>query len=113
MPDEPTLGELKRTMEAGFASVNASLAKVVSQEVFLAEQRRVDERHTMIAADITEEKADRVAAIAAERTERTTALAKETAEREKLSNRLWMVAASIAIPVVLFIANLIQGKPGS
>lgn len=124
MPDEPTLGELKRTMEAGFASVNASLAKVVSQEVFLAEQRRVDERHAAIQADIAEEKAERIAAIkdeqaarekaiTAEQTARKTEITEEKGEREKIGTILRWVAASIAIPTALFVANLVQGKPGS
>lgn len=122
MTSEPGNSELDRLLREGFATVNARLDKLVSQDVFLAEQRRVDERHTALQADIAEEKAERVAAIKDEKAERVAAVTaeatareaadtKEKGEREKLSNRLWMVAASIAVPVVLFVANLVQGKP--
>lgn len=124
MTDEPTLGELKRAMETGFASVNASLSKVVSQEAFLAEQRRVEERFGVHQADIAEEKAERVAAIKdekaerekadlAERTARETAMAKEENARKSIGTWVRFIAASIAIPIVLLIAEQFQGKPGS
>lgn len=116
MPDEPTLGELKRTMEAGFASVNASLAKVVSQEVFLAEQRRVDERHAAQAADTAEEKAERISADKDEKAERVAADKEIRTEVDKLRDWLKWVAAVVIIPLVLFVANIVielnkTGKP--
>jgi len=89
MPDEPTLGELKRSMEAGFASMNASLSKMVDQGVYAADQRRVEDRLADLKVDIAEEKA----------------------ERAKIGTWVRWVAASVAIPVVLFVANLVQGKP--
>lgn len=61
MPDEPTLGELKRTMESGFASVNANLREKVSQDVYAADQRRMDDRVADIKVDVAEEKVERKA----------------------------------------------------
>jgi hypothetical protein len=129
MPDEPTLGELQRLIESvanaqreGFASVNASVSRLVSQEVFLAEQRRVDERHAALQADIAEEKAERIAAIKDEKTERIAAdtaeqtareagLAKEKTEREKVGIWVRWTLATILIPTILLIVDLVQGKP--
>lgn len=122
MTAEPGNSELDRLLREGFATVNARLDKLVSQDVFLAEQRRVDERHAALQADIAEEKAervasikderaDRVAAITAEANARETADAKEKGEREKIGIWVRWVAASIAIPTALFIANLVQGRP--
>jgi len=131
MPDEPGNAELQRAIESlagvqreGFANVRADIAKLVSQEVFLAEQRRVDERLAAQQADIAEEKAERIAAIkdeqaareraiTAEQTARKADIAEEKAEREKVGTWVRWVAASIAIPTALFVANLLQGKPGS
>ena len=62
MPDEPTLGELKRTMETGFASVNANLREKVSQDVYAADQRRHEDRFADIKVDQAEEKVERKAA---------------------------------------------------
>lgn len=61
MPDEPTLGELKRTMESGFASVNANLREKVSQDVYAADQRRMDDRVADLKVDHAEEKVERKA----------------------------------------------------
>jgi hypothetical protein len=131
MTAEPGNSELQRAIESlagvqreGFANVRADIAKLVSQEVFLAEQRRVEERLAAQQADIAEEKAERIAAIkdeqaarekalAAEKTARETAIAEEKREREKVGTWVRWVAASIAIPTALFVANLVQGKPGS
>ena len=62
MPDEPTLGELKRTMESGFASVNANLREKVSQDVYAADQRRHEDRLADMKVDQAEEKVERKAA---------------------------------------------------
>jgi hypothetical protein len=61
MTDEPTLGELKRTMETGFASVNANLREKVSQDVYAADQRRIDDRMADMKVDQAEEKVERKA----------------------------------------------------
>jgi regulator of protease activity HflC (stomatin/prohibitin superfamily) len=124
MTEQPGNAELDRLLREGFATVNARLDKLVSQDVFLAEQRRVDERHAALQADIAEEKAERIAAIRDERAERVAAdtaeqnareaaITKEKGEREKIGVWVRWVAASIAIPVVLFFANVVNdlGKP--
>lgn len=129
MTAEPGNAELQRAIEAlasaqreSFAATNARLDKLVSQDVFLAEQRRVDERHAGLQVDIAEEKAERVAsvrderaeriaAVLAEKAEREAAITKEKGEREKIGVWVRWVAASIAIPTALFIANLVQGRP--
>lgn len=61
MTDEPTLGELKRTVESGFASVNANLREKVSQDVYAADQRRIDDRMADMKVDQAEEKVERKA----------------------------------------------------
>lgn len=131
MPDEPGNAELQRAIEAlaaaqrdGFAAMNAHLARLVSQDVFLAEVRRGDERYAALHADFAEEKAERVAADRdekaerekadlAERTARETAMTKEEGARKSVGTWVRFVAASIAIPIVLLIAEQFQGKPGS
>lgn len=109
MPDEPTSWELQRALEqmradmrSGFEGINTRLDKLVTQDAFQAEQRRVDERFREIKDDLVEERG-----------------ARERAELEsKASQRnigLWVrwIAASILIPVALFVATLIQGAQAS
>lgn len=118
MSPEPGNAELDRVLREGFATINARLDKLVSQDVFLAEQRRVDERHAALQADITEEKAERIAAIKDEKAERVaavtaeqnareTAITKEKTERQAIGTWLRWVAATILIPIALLIANLV------
>jgi len=121
---EPGNSELDRLLREGFATVNARLDKLVSQDVFLAEQRRVDERHAALQADIAEEKAERIAAVKDEKAEREKAdlaeknareagMTKEEGARKSVGTWVRFTAASIAIPVVLYLVDFIQGKPGS
>lgn len=100
MPDEPTLGEVQRVLERGLAEINARLDKVVSLDVFQAEQARVYDRITDLQTDLAEEKLAR--------TQGDTA---QQGQLDKLVTSLRWVAASIAIPTALFIANIVQGKP--
>lgn len=122
MTAEPGNAELDRLLREGFATVNARLDKLVSQDVFLAEQRRVDERHAALHADIAEEKAERIAAIkdekaervaadTAEETARKTAITEEQSARKSIGTWVRWVAATIAIPTILLIVDIVQGKP--
>lgn len=95
MPDEPTLGELKRTMEAGFASVNASLARMVDQGVYAADQRRVEDRLADLKVDIAEEKVERKAGDEAQQT-----------LLDKLSNNIRWAFVSVILPVAFFAVTI-------
>ena len=78
--------------------VNARLDRLVTQEAFQAEQRRVDERNADLAKDIADEQAARIRAFG---------------ELEKKSDRLkgwirWLVGVAL-VPLALFIADRVIG----
>lgn len=128
MTPEPGNGELQRAIESlagvqreGFANVRADIAKLVSQEVFLAEQRRVEERLSAVQADIAEEKAERIAAIKDERAERVaadtaeatarqTGLTEEKAERVKIGGWVRWVATGLLLPIALVFVTYLLGR---
>lgn len=91
MPDEPTLGELKRTMESGFATVHASLSKMVDQGVYAADQRRMDDRVADIKVDIAEEKV-----------ERKSGDDKQQILLDKMAANLKWLAAAVLLPTAFF-----------
>ncbi|HEX6685012.1 MAG TPA: hypothetical protein VF062_19640 [Candidatus Limnocylindrales bacterium] len=95
MPDEPTLGELKRTMESGFASVNANLREKVSQDVYAADQRRMDDRVADLKVDHAEEKVERKAGDD-----------KQQILLDKLATNLKWAFATILLPVMFFAADI-------
>lgn len=95
MPDEPSLGELKRTMEAGFASVNQSLSKMVDQGVYLADQRRFEDRIADIKVDQAEEKAAREKGDENQQT-----------QLDKLSNNIKWAFVSVILPVAFFAVTI-------
>jgi hypothetical protein len=114
---EPGNAELQRAIESlagvqreGFANVRADIAKLVSQEVFLAEQRRVEERLAAQQADIAEEKAERIAAVKDEKAERVAALAKEEREREKVGVWVRWTATGLIVPTAIFILTYLLGR---
>jgi hypothetical protein len=68
--DVPSPGELSRLISSirddqrnGFAAINQRLDKLVSADLYSAEQRRVDERIRDVAEDVTAEQEARVSAI--------------------------------------------------
>lgn len=99
MPDEPTLGELQRTLERGLSEINSRLDKVVSQDVYAAERDRLYDRIADLQGDLAEEKAERVKGDLNQQN-----------QLDKLVAGLRWTAASVAIPVVLFVADLLRGK---
>ena len=106
MPDEtPAAWELHRAIEqirsdqrAGFEGLNARLDKLVTTEAFEAERRRVDEKFVAVAEDIAQERGERKAL----GKDMQTAIDKAGAWVK------WLIAG-IALPVALFIFNLLGG----
>ena len=95
MPDEPTLGELKRTMETGFASVNANLREKVSQDVYAADQRRVDDRMADVKVDLAEEKI-----------ERKNGDKEQQSQLDKMSTNIKWLVAAVLLPTVFFAVTI-------
>lgn len=91
MTDEPTLGELKRTMETGFASVNANLREKVSQDVYAADQRRVEDRMADMKVDQAEEKVERKAGDKEQQT-----------QLDKMSTNMKWLLTGLLLPTVFF-----------
>lgn len=95
MTDEPTLGEIKRTMEAGFATVNSNLHKKVDQGVYEADQRRIDD-------DITDLKV----ALAKEEGARERGDDKQQTLLDKMSTNLKWLVAVVLLPTAFFAVNI-------
>lgn len=95
MTDEPTLGELKRTMESGFATVHASLSKMVDQGVYAADQRRIDERFVDMKVDQAEEKV-----------ERKNGDKDQQVQLDKLAGNIKWAFVSVFLPVAFFAVNI-------
>lgn len=95
MPDEPTLGEIKRTMEAGFASINANLREKVDQGVYASDQRRIEEQLTDLKIDDAKEEA-----------ERKSGDDKQQLLLDKLATNLKWAFATILLPLIFFIADI-------
>lgn len=109
---EPSSWELKRLIERLELGVNglgtrleARLDKLVSQEAFAAEQRRVDDKMKDLSDDISQERLARAAEIAREESERTKGDAMQQGALDKLGERYRWVVVAIVLPIVLFIAN--------
>lgn len=114
------LGELQtlRTeQKTGFESVRAEfnqrLDRLVTHDAFTSEQRRVDDRLVDLVAVISQERADRQSALQTERTDRLAEIGKISKRVDQTTSNLRWVAASIAIPVLLFIGNIFLPPGGA
>ena len=113
MPNEPTAWELKRLIERLEVGVNglgarleARLDKLVSQEAFSAEQRRVDDKFKDLADDIAQERLARAEVVAREEVERTRGDAVQQAALDKLvATQRWLLVA-IVLPIAFFGINI-------
>lgn len=113
MADEPGGWELKRSIDKVGNDVDglgkrleARLDKVVTQEAFNAEQRRVDDKFKDLAEDIAAERALRQAAIDGESVAREKGDAHQQEALDRLiANQKW-IAIAILLPIGLFLANL-------
>lgn len=117
MPEtEPTPWELMRLMR----QIDGKLDQVVTKDMFQAESRRVDERLDEQGRDIADERTARAEAIATERASRKeevggvmTALAafkaETTAASDKAKAGMRWLAASIALPIALFLVDRFGG----
>lgn len=95
MSDEPTLGEIKRTMEAGFASINANLREKVDQGVYASDQRRIEDQLTELKVDDAKEEVERKAGDD-----------KQQVLLDKLATNLKWAFATILLPLIFFIADI-------
>lgn len=119
MAEEPGGWELRRALEQqrtdmreGFAQINARLDRLVSQDAFTAEQRRVDDRLKDLADDIAAEKVARQQAILDERRTRDDGDQRQQDQLDKLTTNLRWVAVSVILPIALFLANLLVSHGG-
>jgi hypothetical protein len=106
---EPNGWEMKRALEAldrgmrdGFAQANARLDKLVSQDAFQAEQRRVEDRLKAIERDQAEEKADRVAGDE-----------RQQAQLDKFASNFRWLFASMVIPIICVILAWLLTRGGA
>jgi len=129
MPEtEPTPWELMRVLR----EVQADVKRVVTRTEFDAESRRVDAKLEDLSKDIAEarveaekriaeEKAERIGAVAAARADMEKQVVAEQATREKhekaasekqdkSQNNIRWLAASLILPVALFVANLLASR---
>jgi len=116
MPDEsqmPNGWEMQRAVDGlnnslrdGLAQINARLDRLVSQDAFEAERRRVDERLAALGADVVEEKTDRLSAVESEKQAREQGDKIQQSQLDKLGNRIWGAVVGALIPIGLFIADI-------
>lgn len=93
---------LDRNMRDGIAQINARLDKLVSQDAFQAEQRRVEDRLKAIERDHAEEKADRVAGDE-----------RQQAQLDKFANNFRWLFASMVIPIACVILAWVLARGGA
>lgn len=119
-PQEPGAWELQRRLDqidsnqkAGFDRLDKRLDRLVTNDAFHAEQRRVDEKHRDLADDIAAEREARKAENVAEKREREKGDAQQQAALDKLiGNQKWLVVA-VLLPIGLFLANLYFSRGAS
>lgn len=117
MADEiPTPGELGRMIAAlrdtqrdGFAAINARLDRLVTNELYAAEQRRVDDRIQALMDALAAEREARIRTIKDEAATREKEITEVEGAVEKFKTSLRWLAASILVPVGLFVFNLVEG----
>lgn len=92
------LSTLRQEQQHGFDSLrkefNSRIDRLVTQEAFNAEQRRVDDHIQRLGGDIVKETAERVS------------------YQNKLATNMRWLAASVILPVVLFIGSIIAASEG-
>ena len=97
-----SLNKLSTDLKDGLAGINSRLDSMVTTGVYGAEQRRVDDRLKDLADDI-----------GSERESRKTEIAAVMAQMERTAVWLRWLAAMIALPIVLFVINIIITPGGA
>lgn len=128
MSDEPGGWELKRALSElrddvreGQKAIRDDVAKMVTQAAHEADMRRIEDQTRGVAEDLAAERQARVEAVALEREQRTIELNRIAANQDKAIASLqaqmertavWVrwIAASVLVPIVLFIANLVNAR---
>lgn len=126
MNDEPggwelkrALSELRNDVRDGQKAIRDDVTKMVTQAAHDADMRRIEDQVKGVADDLAAEKQARVEAIALERETRTIEHNRETTARKESVAALqaqmertavWVrwVAASVLIPTVLLVFNLLN-----
>lgn len=94
------LHTLRQEQQSGFSNMreefNTRFDKLVSRDAFDGEQQRVNDRLSILASDIADEKLSRAEAT----------LAIERRMNAFSANLRWVIAA-VALPLVLFLVNLV------
>lgn len=128
MTDEPGGWELKRALSDlrtdvrdGNKAIRDEIAKLVTSDAHASDVLRLEDRIKGLADDLAAERQARVEAVALERETRTIehnhevtarkeAQATFQAQMDRTATWVRWVAASVLVPVVLFIANLLNAR---
>lgn len=110
---EPSGWELKRAVERLETALNglgvrieARLDKLVTQEAFAAEQRRVDEKLKDLADDLAQERVARAEVVAREEAERIKGDGMQQAALDKLIRLQQWLLVAIVLPVAFFAIDI-------
>lgn len=99
------LGTLRAEQRSGFtdlrSEINLRLDRLVTNEAFAAEQKRVDERNASLGREMGDE-----------RTAREKAVQALEARLDKSATNIRWLAASIIVPVGLFVGNIVLIRGG-
>ena len=97
-----SLNKLSNDLKDGLAGINSRLDSMVTTGVYVAEQRRVDDRLKDLADDIS-----------AEREARKSEITTVMAQMERTAVWLRWLAAMIVLPIVLFVVNIVISNGGT
>lgn len=97
-----SLNKLSTDLKDGLAGINGRLDSMVTEGVYGAEQRRVDDRLKDLADDIS-----------AERDARKSEITTVMAQMERTAVWLRWLAAMIVLPIVLFVVNIVINSGGT
>lgn len=131
LADEPGGWELKRALSElrddvreGQKAIRDDVSKMVTQAAHDADMRRLEDQVKGVSDDLSSERQARVESVALERETRTIEHARETEARKTDVKHLqaqmdrtavWVrwVAASVMVPTILFLANLLTDQGGA
>lgn len=103
---------LERGVREGLAQINTRLDKLVSQDAFQAEQRRVEDRLKAIEREQAEEKADRISANETEKRERLAGDKQQQTQLDKFGTNFRWLFASMVIPIACVVLAWLLARGG-
>lgn len=114
MPEtEPTPWELMRVLREIKDDVKSIRSEALTKEAFREEQRHVHERLEDLGSEIADERTARKEALAAAVADRKIDVARVDLRIDRAMTWIKWVAASIMVPVALFVAGLVLSRGGA